>query len=135
MPPPILLTTESASELDAHYATWLNEYNPTTPELRKLILQAATTEWLLLRLQRQSDPILNNLFEIQMSNWTAAHHRHYQHIQRLLTSAETELHRLRLKILQLRRKLRAAARHKRQNTPPPSFSNAISSASIVGTTK
>jgi hypothetical protein len=34
MPPPLLLTTESASELDAHYATWLNEYTPTTPELR-----------------------------------------------------------------------------------------------------
>ncbi len=114
MPPPLLLTTESASELDAHYATWLNEYTPTTPELRKLILQAATTEWLLLRLQRHSDNILNPLFQLEMANWTEAHHRQYQRTQRLLTAAETQLHRLRLKILQFRRKLRAISRQQRQ---------------------
>ncbi len=148
MPPPILLTTECASELDAHYAAWLKcakgaaarrqqtmefagplggapdtapvlrvplKYSPTTSELRKLILQAATTEWLLLRLQRQSDPILNNLFEIEMANWTPAHHRQYQHTQRLLTTAEDQLHRLRLKIWQHRQKRRIHAKQQRQN--------------------
>jgi len=114
MPPPLLLTTESASELDAHYATWLNEYNPTTPELRKLVLQAATAEWLLLRLQRHSDNILNPLFELEMANWTPAHHRQYQRTQRLLTAAETQLHRLRLKIWQHCQKLRAHAKQQRQ---------------------
>jgi uncharacterized protein YdaU (DUF1376 family) len=117
MPPPILLTAESASELDAHYATWLNEYAPTTPELRKLILQAATTEWLLLRLQRHADKILNPLFELEMTNWTPVHHRRYHHTQRLLTKTENQLHKARLKILQLRRKLRATAKQQRQKSP------------------
>jgi len=117
MPPPLLLTTESASELDAHYATWLNEYTPTTPEARKLVLQAATTDWLLRRLQRHADKILNPLFEREMANWTEAHHRQYQRTQRLLTAAETQLHRQRLKIWQHRQKLRTAARKQRQEVP------------------
>jgi hypothetical protein len=120
MPPSILLSTESASGLDAHYATWFNEYNPTTPELRKLILQAATAEWLLLRLQRHSDKILNPLFELEMANWSPVHHTRYQRTQRLLTAAENLLHKTRRKILCIRQKLRAAAR------PSPSLAPASS---------
>jgi hypothetical protein len=114
----MLLSTESASDLDAHYATWLNEYTPTTPELRKLILQAATTEWLLLRLQRHADKILNPLFELEMINWTEAHHRQYQRTQRLLTAAETQLHKTRRQIHLIRAKARAQRRIQAVSTPP-----------------
>ncbi len=147
MPPPLLLTTESASELDAHYATWLEsakgtaahrhrirnslalsagrliprpscacppKYSPTTPELRKLILQAATTEWLLLRLQRHADKILNPLFQLEMTNWTPVHHRQYQRTQRLLTRAENQLHKSRRQIIQNRRQQRQKLRAQRQ---------------------
>ncbi len=114
MPPPLLLSTESASELDAHYATWLNEYTPTTPELCKLILKAATTEWLLLRLQRHADKILNPLFQLEMANWTPAHHRQYQRTQRLLTAAEGQLHKTRRKIWHHRKKRRAHDKQQRQ---------------------
>ncbi len=114
MPPPLLLSTESASDLDAHYATWLNEYTPTTPELRKLILQAATAEWLLLRLQHHADKILNPLFQLEMINWTEAHHRQYQRTQRLLTKAENQLHKTRRRIIENRRQQRQKLRAQRQ---------------------
>jgi hypothetical protein len=112
---------ESPQDFEKLLAGWQTDFPTYTTEAAKLVQEAALSEWLLLRVQRQSDPIFNGLFTTGMANWDEAMHKQYQLTQRYLTAAERKLERNRRSILQYRRELRAADRHDRE-TPSPTSS-------------
>ncbi len=110
----MLVDGESQKDLDALLAAWFNDFPTDTIEAAKLVQEAANSEWILLRVQRQSDPIFVALFNKGMANWDDANHKQYQLTQRYLTAAERKLDRNRRNIPQYRRELRADARDQRE---------------------
>jgi hypothetical protein len=104
---------ESPQAFQALLAQWQTDYPTHTVEAAKLVQEAALSEWILFRVQRQSDPIFVDLFNKEMANWDEANHKQYQLTQRYLTAAERKLERNRRNILQYRRELRATARELR----------------------
>jgi hypothetical protein len=108
-----LIDGESPEAFEALLLSWQTDYPTDTTEAAKLVQDAALCEWILLRVQRQSDPIFNNLFNKGMANWDEANHKQYQLTQRYLTAAERKLERHRRNIFQYRRELRAEAREQR----------------------
>jgi hypothetical protein len=109
----LLLPGEKPCDLAALVAQWQEEYPTDTVEAAKLVQEAAHNEWLLLRVQRQSDKTLVDLFQTGMDAWQEAEHKRYQLTQRYLTAAERKLERNRRAIWQYRREVRAEAREKR----------------------
>jgi hypothetical protein len=109
----LLLPTEKQSDLDALLAQWQEEYPTETVEAAKLVQEAAYSEWILLRVQRQSDKTLLDLFQKGMDAWLEGDHKRYQLTQRYLTAAERKVERHRRLIWQYRREVRADAREKR----------------------
>ncbi len=106
----LFITGESPKDFDLLLTQWQTDYPTDTIEAAKLVQDAAVSEWILLRVQRQSDPIFLDLFNKGMANWDDANHKQYQLTQRYLTAAERKLERNRRGILQYRRELRAEAR-------------------------
>jgi hypothetical protein len=110
----LLLPGENPSDLDALVAQWQEEYPTETVEAAKLVQEAAHSEWILLRVQRQSDKNFVDLFLKGMDAWEDAEHKRYQLTQRYLTAAERKLERNRRLIWQYRRELRSEARELRE---------------------
>jgi hypothetical protein len=130
----LLIKGEDQSDLDALLAQWQNDYPTDTVEAAKLVQEAANSEWILLRVQRQSDKAFKELYEIGMEAWGDDEHKRYQLTQRYLTAAERKLDRNRRNIWQYRRELRAEARERRdaqryqdasepESTPEPEEKN------------
>jgi hypothetical protein len=110
----LLLPGEEQSALDALVAQWQEEYPTDTVEAAKLVQEAAHSEWILLRVQRQSDKTFGDLFQKGMDAWEDGEHKRYQLTQRYLTAAERKVERNRRLIWQYRRELRSQARELRE---------------------
>jgi hypothetical protein len=105
---------EFPKDFDDLLAQWQTDYPTDTVEAAKLVQEAANSEWILLRVQRQSDKTFAELFQKGMDAWEDGEHKRYQLTQRYLTAAERKLERNRRMIWQYRRELRAEARERRE---------------------
>jgi hypothetical protein len=113
-----LIPGESEEALQAHLEHWNALYPEVETDelLSDLVREAAFSQWLLFRSQRQYDFTLAILHKTQIDDWTPAQNHTFQLRERYLNSAQRRLNRNRTDILQYQRNLRSQAHETRTAT-------------------